>query len=287
MITVEELSYTYPGAKTPAVRGITFDIRPGEIFGFLGPSGAGKSTTQKVLIGLLKGYQGRVEVLGRPLSAWGQDYYEQIGVSFELPNHYLRLTALENLRYFASLYRRPAVDLRALLDQVGLGDAAERPVSQFSKGMKNRLNVARSLAHAPALVFLDEPTSGLDPVTTRLITDLIRRRRDEGATVFVTTHNMALANELCDRVAFMADGAIQLIDSPTALRRRYGQREVAVEYRNGGTAALQRSFALDTLGDDPEFLNILRSYRVEALHSQETTLEQIFITVTGKELSAS
>ena len=161
MIEVKDLQFTYPGAAAPAVRGMSFTVKEGEIFGFLGPSGAGKSTTQKILTGLLQGYSGSVQVLGRELSAWssaGHSYYEQIGVGFELPNHYLKLTALENLNYFRSLYSGPTDDPRELLAMVGLTDDADTPVGQFSKGMKMRLNFVRALLHRPRLLFLDEPS---------------------------------------------------------------------------------------------------------------------------------
>ena len=150
IIEVSELSFTYPRAAEPALKGIDFAVERGEIFGFLGPSGAGKSTTQKILIGLLRGYHGSVSVLGRPPADWGADYYERIGVSFESPNHFLKLTAAENLAYFAALYAGPTRSPQALLEAVGLGDDARLRVSQFSKGMKARLNVARSLLHAPS-----------------------------------------------------------------------------------------------------------------------------------------
>ncbi len=285
MINVHDLEYTYPGAPKPAVRGANFTIEPGEIFGFLGPSGAGKSTTQKVLIGLLKGYKGRVQAFGRELAQWSQDYYERVGVSFELPNHYLRLSALENLRYFAALYSGETENPRRLLDQLGLADAAEIPVARFSKGMKARLNVARSLLNKPELLFLDEPTAGLDPVNARIVKELVLRKRAEGTTVFVTTHNMALADELCDRVAFIVDGQISLIDAPAALKKQYGRRALRVEYCNGGPDSQTREFELDNLAGNQGFWQIIENNRIESMHTQETTLEQIFIEVTGRELA--
>ena len=283
MITVENLSFTYPKAAEPALRGLSFGIARGEIFGFLGPSGAGKSTTQKILIGLLKDYQGQVSVLGKDLKDWRADYYERIGVSFEAPNHYLKLTALENLRYFAALYGNATQEPRGLLERVGLGADGDKPVSQFSKGMKNRLNVARALLHDPELLFLDEPTTGLDPVNARLIKELIEEQRSAGKTVFLTTHNMTVADELCDRVGFIVDGEVILIDAPRELRLRYGRRVVRVEYQTAGRMAT-RDFPLETLGDDAEFIALLRGGKVQTIHTLEATLEDIFIEVTGRRL---
>lgn len=285
MITVENLHFTYPGGKSEAVKGISFEISKGEILGFLGPSGAGKSTTQKILIGLLKGYEGRVSVMGREIHDWGQDYYERVGVGFELPNHYLKLTGLENLRYFASLYTGQTADPIKLLAQLGLEDAADMRVAQYSKGMKARLNFARSLLNKPEILFLDEPTTGLDPVNVRIVKDMILKQREEGTTVFVTTHNMTVADELSDRVAFIVNGKIDILDTPEALKKRYGQRLVRVEYLNGAATPEVRQFALDGLGDNSEFLSILKQHHIETLHSAETTLENIFIQVTGQELA--
>jgi fluoroquinolone transport system ATP-binding protein len=283
MITVENLAFTYPNGTEPALSGLSFGIARGEIFGFLGPSGAGKSTTQKILIGLLKDYQGQVSVLGKDLKDWRADYYERIGVSFEAPNHYLKLTALENLRYFAALYGAATQEPRGLLERVGLGADGDKPVSQFSKGMKNRLNVARALLHDPELLFLDEPTTGLDPVNSRLIKELIEEQRIAGKTVFLTTHNMTVADELCDRVGFIVDGELRLIDAPRELKLRYGRRIVRVEYQTDGRMATQ-DFPLETLGEDADFFALLRGGKVQTIHTLEATLEDIFIEVTGRRL---
>jgi fluoroquinolone transport system ATP-binding protein len=283
MITVENLSFAYPKAAESALKGLSFGITRGEIFGFLGPSGAGKSTTQKILVRLLKDYQGRVSVFGKDLKSWGMDYYERVGVSFELPNHYLKLTAVENLAYFAALYGNRTYDPRALLARVGLGEDGDRPVARFSKGMKNRLNVARSLLHDPELLFMDEPTTGLDPVNARLIKELIREQHQAGKTIFLTTHNMTVADELCDRVAFIVDGEVRLIDTPRELKLRYGRRIVRVEYASDGQTK-ERDFPLETLGSDPGFIELLRGGQVQTIHTLEATLEDIFIAVTGRRL---
>jgi fluoroquinolone transport system ATP-binding protein len=284
VIDVHDLTFRYPGARVPALRSVDVRIERGEIFGFLGPSGAGKSTAQMILIRLLRDYEGSVRVLDRDLREWGDDYYERIGVSFELPNHYLKLTGLENLAAFRRFYAGETEDPRELLGAVGLEDDADKWVSQYSKGMRLRLNVARSLPNRPELLFLDEPTSGLDPVTSRVVRDLVRRRCDEGTTVVLTTHNMTIADELCDRAAFLVDGRVELVDAPRVLKLRHGRRSVRVELDRRG-ALERREFPLDGIGDDPEFLATLRDPAVQTIHTQETTLEDIFIQLTGRTLT--
>ena len=284
MIEVNNLSYTYAGAQKPAVKGLSFAIQPGEVFGFLGPSGAGKSTTQKVLIGLLREFLGNVQVFGKDLHSWKSDYYERIGVAFEVPNLYLKLTGLENLRYFAALYSVPTTDPEELLALVDLAGDGKTPVGQYSRGMKVRLNVARSLLHQPTLLFMDEPTAGLDPVNARRIKEIVRSQRAAGKTVFLTTHDMTVANELCDRVAFIVDGEIKLIDAPKALTLRFGKPLVRVEYGPNG-AVESSDFSLDGLADNPDFLALLRDNHVRTMHTQEATLEDIFIQVTGRSLA--
>lgn len=287
MITVKNLTYTYQNAATETLHGLNFNIAEQEIFGFLGPSGVGKSTTQKILIALLKGYGGSVQVLGREVRDWGQDYFEHVGVSFEMPNHYLKLTARENLNYFRSLYSGETYTALEVLEWVGLRDDADKKVAAFSKGMKIRLNVARSLIHKPRVLFLDEPTSGLDPANARNIKDLVLELRSRGTTVFITTHDMAVADQLCDRVAFVTAGNISVIDAPAVLKKRYGKRIVQVEYRNGSPESQQQEFPLDDLGDNAAFFGLLQSAsQIETIHTQETTLENVFIAVTGEELRA-
>lgn len=284
MINVTDLTFTYTGTTQPAIRDLNFSIQPGEIFGFLGPSGAGKSTTQKILIGLLRDFKGEVSVMGKDLKSWGPDYYENIGVSFEVPNHYLKLTGVENLIYFGSLYAGETLEPNELLASVGLENDGEMLVSQYSKGMKNRLNVARSMLNKPNLLFMDEPTAGLDPVNARRIKDLIRAQKEAGKTIFLATHDMTVADELCDRLAFIVDGQISLIDSPRKLKLSYGKPLVRVEYLSNGSTEFQ-DFPLDGLADNPDFLSLLRDNHIQTIHSQEATLETIFIQVTGRSLT--
>ena len=285
MIAVTDLTYTYPRGDTETLHSLSFEVAEREIFGFLGPSGAGKTTTQSILIGLLRGYGGSVRVMDRELRDWGQDYYEHLGISFELPNHYLKLTAIENLTHFRGLYSGDTVDPMEVLQWVGLEEDAQKRVSDFSKGMKVRLNVARSLIHRPRLLFLDEPTNGLDPVNARRIKDLVLDLRGRGTTVFVTTHDMGVADELCDRVAFITAGRITVIDAPAVLKKRHGQRAVRVEYLDDAADIVHRDFPLDGLIENPEFVALMRSgSRIETIHTQESTLDNIFIEVTGQEL---
>jgi fluoroquinolone transport system ATP-binding protein len=284
MIDVQNLNYTYEKMTVPAVRDLSFTIEPGEIFGFLGPSGAGKSTTQKILIGLLREYKGKVTIFGRDLSTWGSDLYERVGVSFELPNHYLKLTARENLTYFGSLYGRQVTSPETLLEMVGLRNEGELLVSQYSKGMKNRLSVARALLHQPELFFLDEPTAGLDPVNARRIRDLILAQKKAGKTIFLTTHDMLVAESLCDRVAFIVDGQIALIGRPEELKLQHGRPIVRVEYQNGSGPTYQ-DFPLSGLGDNASFIEVLRQQPVRTIHTQEGTLDDIFVEVTGRQLA--
>ncbi|SDM32292.1 fluoroquinolone transport system ATP-binding protein [Catalinimonas alkaloidigena] len=282
MIQVDQLRFRYPGAPADTLHGLSFDIAPGEIFGFLGPSGSGKSTTQKILYKLLDGYQGEVRIDGKSLRQWGKEFYEFIGVGFELPNHYAKLTARENLRFFGAFYSKKAYDPMELLARVGLADDADKRVSDFSKGMKMRLNFVRALLHDPQVLFLDEPTSGLDPVNARLIKDWILDLKGQSKTIFVTTHSMYDADTLCDRVALIISGELMAMDRPEALKYQYGQRKVRVQV-DGESAP--REFALADLGQNDQFLAILQRNGIRTIHSEEATLEDVFIKITGTALT--
>ncbi len=282
MITVQNLCFSYPGSETKAIDQLNFDISRGEIFGFLGPSGAGKSTTQKILIGLLKKYEGLVHINGFKSPACSSAFFQNIGVGFELPNHYSRLTALENLNFFKSFYDKECEDPMALLEMVGLKDNANQKVGEFSKGMRMRLNFIRAMLHKPDILFLDEPTSGLDPLNARILKNIILKFKEQGKTVFLTTHNMHDADELCDRVAFMAGGKLVLIDSPWNLKQKYARRSLQVEYENNGIHSLE--FPMDGLGANQDFLNLINTHYIRSLHSKEASLEDIFIQTTGHKL---
>jgi fluoroquinolone transport system ATP-binding protein len=283
MIEVKDLSYSYPAAKEPAVKNLTFKIKKSEIFGFLGPSGAGKSTTQKIITGILKDYQGSVKVNDQEISTTKNNFFENIGVSFELPNLYNRFTARENLEFFAGLFKKNCESALDLLKLVGLEEVAEQPVSSFSKGMKMRLNLCRAFLNKPELIFLDEPTSGLDPANRQKVKKLIREKKNQGQTIFITTHDMLAADELCDRIAFIVNGKIEIIDSPRNLKLKYGTNQVKISYYNN-SKLLEEVLDLKSLGNNQKFIQLLKENKVETIHSQEANLEDVFIQVTGRNL---
>jgi fluoroquinolone transport system ATP-binding protein len=285
MIEVKNLTFQYKDAGEPSVRDISFSIPNGTIFGFLGPSGAGKSTTQNLMTGLLKIQQGSVTYNEVPIQRQKQGFYNSIGVSFEHPNVYGKLTGLENLKFFAGLFSVPTEDPLKVLDWVGLKDSAGKRASAYSKGMKQRLVFARALINRPSILFLDEPTGGLDPATAEVVKNIILRKREEGCTIFLTTHNMYSADELCDTVAFLNDGRLVAMDTPRSLKLSYGEASVAVEHRqdNGN---VKKEILFPAKEDHARRLKeLIDSGRIETLHSREATLEQIFIRLTGRSLA--
>jgi len=272
MFKVENLHFTYPKNKEETIKGIDFEIREGEVFGLLGPSGVGKSTTQKILIKILQDFEGSITYKGKNLKDYGRDFYEEIGVGFEIPVHFSKLTAMENLQFFMKLYKNHE-EPDELLKKLGLYEDRNKKVGEFSKGMKVRMNFVKALLNKPKMLFLDEPTAGLDPKNARIIKNLIREYRDQGGTVILTTHLMNDVEELCDRVAFMADGKIVEINSPKNLKLQHGDRKVEVEYE------------IDDLKEDEEFFRVVKNHRIITMHSKETTLDDIFIDITGGESS--
>jgi fluoroquinolone transport system ATP-binding protein len=283
MIQVGNLNFTYKKSKKRAIREMNFDVQEGEVFGFLGPSGAGKTTTQRLIIGLLRNYQGKIEVFGKERNTWGKDYYEHIGVAFDFPNLYTKLTAKENLQLIGAYYQRGCENPDKLLERVGLLPEKDVRVENLSKGMKMRLNFVRSIMHNPQMMFFDEPTSGLDPMNARIIKEIILEQKRANKTIFLTTHNMNVAEQLCDRVAFIVDGKIVVIGSPKDLMIEHGKRIVQIEYQIDGSNH-EQSFDLEDLGENIEFMSILKSAEIKTMHSCEATLEDIFIKLTGRNL---
>lgn len=283
MITVEHLYHSYGNDDTYQVKDVSFEIREGEIFGFLGPNGAGKSTTQKILTGLLPLQQGRAEIAGVDVRQTSRRIFNQIGVAFEQPNLYKKLTGRENLQFYAGLFDVPTLDPVALLSRFGLEEAANKRVAAYSKGMMQRLMLARSLINQPRIWFLDEPTTGLDPQAARDVRNLILDKKAEGVTIFLTTHDMHTADMLADRVAFIDQGQIVALDTPRALKLAHGDRNLRVEFRlNGNVEVLQLNQSEPR--DRQQLLQMMESGQVETVHSQEATLENIFITLTGRTL---
>ena len=232
MIEVKELTFSY-GRDKQALHGLDFTVEDGEIFGFLGPNGSGKSTTQKILTGILKGHGGRVSLFGQDISAaHTQEFFRKIGVLFEFPYLYANLSAVDNLRYFASFYPKEQVrGIEEILEELEFKtDFMKKPVSSYSKGMRQRVSMARALISNPRLLFLDEPTSGLDPSGAVLFRRIIEQERKKGTTVFLTTHNMLDADLLCDRVAFISNGDIVALDTPKNLKERNSDHRVVIDY---------------------------------------------------------
>ena len=281
-ISVTDLRYAY--GTTVAVDGISFQVKPGEVLGFLGPNGAGKSTTIKMLTGMLPPQSGTVEVLGLDVRTHRREVQSQIGVCFEEKNLYLEMTAKENLEFFARLFGIRRFDAHATLERVGLADRGSDRVKRYSKGMRQRLMVARALVSSPAILFLDEPTDGLDPVSSRAIRAIIREEADRGAAVFLTTHDMHEADQLSDRVAFINEGRIVTMDSPETLKLRHGTRSVRVRVRRDATVD-EQVVSLDRADAGEVVKQAMSDEGLMTIHTEEATLEDIFIQMTGRGLT--
>jgi ABC-2 type transport system ATP-binding protein len=281
-IIVEELSYSY--ARLLAVDHVSFEVEAGEILGFLGPNGAGKTTTVKMLTGQLRPQAGRAILMGHDVALETQKVREQIGVCFEQTNLYEQMNAIDNLALFAELFGVNGFDGYALLKRVGLAGREKDKVSSYSKGMKQRLMVARSLVNRPQILFLDEPTAGLDPVSSEAIGNIILEERRRGATVFLTTHDMWEADKLCDRVAFMNGGKIAVLDTPQSLKQQYGKRSLVAEVAAGGRLD-KHEISLDSRDTATSIQRLFSEGKVVTIHSEEATLEDIFIKITGRRLT--
>ncbi len=282
MIRLDNMSFSY--TKQPFIENVSFTVKPGEIFGFLGPSGAGKSTIQKILIGMLPEYSGNVIVNGIEVREHNNSFYENIGVDFEYPSLYEKLTARQNLDFFSSLYAGERYTANEMLDLVGLLRDGDKKVSEYSKGMKSRLNFIKSLMHKPRILFLDEPTSGLDPSNARVMKEMIVAQKELGTTIILTTHNMEDAAELCDRVAFIVEGKIKTLDTPHNLIMKKGAKTLKYSYAQGRDEIFSEVM-LDGVAKDETLKKIIAENRLLTIHSCEPTLGDIFIEVTGRRLS--
>ena len=282
MMEVKNLTFSY-GKDKQVLYGLNFNVEDGEIFGFLGPNGSGKSTTQKILTGILKGHGGKVSVFGKDISAaHEQEFFRKIGVLFEFPYLYTNLSAVDNLKYFSSFY--PAGQLRDIgevLEKLEFKpDFLQKPVSSYSKGMRQRVSMARALISSPKPLFLDEPTSGLDPSGAVLFRKIIEEEREKGTTVFLTTHNMSDADLLCDRVAFITDGTIAALDTPKRLKEQNGNHRIRIDYLYQGSRE-EKSIETRELEAGIPFPHD----EIISIHSEEPTLEDVFIRYTGRGLA--
>ncbi|WP_200411688.1 ABC transporter ATP-binding protein [Virgibacillus salexigens] len=267
------------GSNT-AIKHVNFGINQGEIFGLLGPSGSGKTTTVKILTGELSQTTGDVKVLGIDSERFDtSDFKSKIGILSDNSSLYERLTVYDNLKLFCKLYRASLNQIDVILREVNLQDDRSKTVSKLSKGMKQRVLLAKALIHKPKLVFLDEPTSALDPANMAHIHRGLQKLNDAGTTIFLTTHNMEEATELCDRVAFLHNGELKELDSPAALRYKYSTHAFHVETFDGDQLVIE---------NQPEKANqikdLIANGQVKAMHTDNPTLGQIFLKVTGKEL---
>jgi ABC-2 type transport system ATP-binding protein len=280
-VIAADIAYSYKDVT--AVDHISFHIDEGEILGFLGPNGAGKTTTLNMLTGLAQPQSGRIDILGFDMIRQAKEAQAGIGVCFEEKNLYDDMSAVENLRFFAALFGIKGLDPEPLLERVDLPTDRKDRVANYSKGMKQRLMIARALVNQPRVLFLDEPTDGLDPVSARAIRKVILEEKARGASVFLTTHDMLEADKLSDRVAFINEGKIAALDTPDNLKHQYGRRELLVRRRENGEIR-QEELALD----DPRLGARIDEIRAAGplldMHTKEATLEEIFIRVTGRKL---
>jgi ABC-type multidrug transport system ATPase subunit len=280
-IEVADLHVSY--GELHAVRGIGFAVQPGEILGFLGPNGAGKSTTLKVLTGLLRPRSGVAQVLGMDVAGQRSAVQARIGVCFEEKNLYLDMSAENNLRFHARLFGIRRLDAAALLRKVGLFERGTDRVETFSKGMRQRLMLARALVNQPDVLFLDEPTDGLDPVSSKAVREIVRQEAARGAAVLLTTHDMAEADELSDRVAFINEGTLYAVDTPESLKLEHGRRTVKVRRRQGDDVIEEH---IELGGDDfaSQLAEAASAPGLLTIHTEEATLEDIFVQMTGRGL---
>ena len=280
-IKVDGITYAY--GDLLAVKEISFEVMPGEVLGFLGPNGAGKSTTIKMLTGQIAPKSGVARILGKDITLDDPEIQARIGVCFEEKNLYLSMSAKENLDFYASLFGIKDADSIEILRRVGLADRAKDRVKTYSKGMRQRMMISRAFINKPDVLFLDEPTDGLDPVTSASIRKTIKEEASRGAAVLLTTHDMFEADELSDRVAFINDGVIVAIDTPENLKLKYGKRSVKVRLRNG-SGVREETIALDTPESGEQIKSVVGSGEVLTIHTEEATLEDIFIQLTGRGL---
>ena len=256
---------------------LAFSVRRGEVFGFLGPSGAGKTSTIKLLTRQLSRDGGRISLLGRPLERATEADYERVGILSDTSALYDRMSIADNVELYARLRGVGRRRVPMLLQRLGLAEDAKTLVKHCSKGMRQRAALAAALVHEPELLFLDEPTSGLDPAARAEVHKLLADLRARGATVFLTTHDMAEAEIVCQRVAILNDGAIAACDAPDNLKLRYARNRIVVRTRSRGTLELTKDAA------GPVLTELAQAGELLSVHSDEPNLEEVFLELTGRE----
>lgn len=278
-VAAKNLSHSFAGH--PVLNSISFEVQHGEIFGLLGPSGAGKTTLMKILTGQLRQSDGYSEILGSDTRKLGEAERRQIGTMMDSFGLYERLSVYDNLSFYAEIYRVPHNTVDDILKSIGLFDARRTAVSRLSKGMKNRLSLARALMGDVKLLFLDEPTAGLDPVTTREIHRILLDQKEKGTTIFLTTHNMFEAESICDKIALLSSGRIIEYGRPADICKKYNHlNKLRVTLKDGKTLTMEngRASALPLKA-------YLEKDLIESIHSTEPTLETVFVELTGKGLN--
>ena len=278
-IEVDGLSRIFNGLQ--AVDRISFTVEAGEVFGFLGHNGAGKTTTIRMLSGQLRPTAGVARVAGCDVTTEQERLKPLVGVVSENQNLYERMSGRENLAFAARLYGANPGRIDEVLRQVGMLERAGDNVKHYSNGMKQRLLIARALLHRPQIIFLDEPTRGLDPVVAREIRRLVVQLSTQGVTIFLTTHYMEEADELCRRVAFLSEGHIVALDTPDNLKLAHGQKSLKARLDDGQTLTI----ALDVEVAGKQLEELVSTGRLRTLHSTEATLEEVFIQIAGRRLS--
>ncbi|GAA0179993.1 ABC transporter ATP-binding protein [Clostridium sediminicola] len=263
-----------------ALKRINFTVKKGEVFGFLGPSGAGKTTTIKILTSQLIPSSGEAKILNNDISSIKRDVFREIGVLSDNSGLYERLSVEENLMLFAKIYGVDKKRVYEILERVNLFEDKKKEAKKLSKGMKQRLMLARTLIHKPKILFLDEPTSALDPGTAKEIHKLLKGLNEEGTTIFLTTHKMEEADKLCDRVAFLNDGEIVEIDTPENLKLNYSENIIEVKLKPNREKVLVKN---DKEGAD-KIKNWMLNNKLLTIHSKEPNLEEIFLSLTGRGL---
>lgn len=273
ILKAAQLTKTFGNVK--ALDHCDLEIRKGEIFGYLGPSGAGKTTTIKLLTGQLHSDSGQITVFGK--DPFSPDIKRQIGIMSDMSGLYEKMTVYENLDIFSDIYgiRDKKNMIRKALQAVDLLGSAKKKVEKLSRGMKQRLVFARTIIHSPSLLFLDEPTANLDPATSDEIRELIKKLNRNGATIFLTTHNMEEAEELCHRIALLNKGKIVENGSPEELKLKYAEKKVLITTRDGKTEVpLEKDRIVKILEEAEDILMI---------HSEEPSLRDVFLTLTKED----